>query len=47
MFIIFSQQILNNKLLLTIIVGQKNNFNDGFKLESMTTLHLRFIVKIF
>ena len=46
-FIIFSQQILNSKLLLTIIVGQKNNLNDGFRLEPMTTLHLRFVVKIF
>ena len=33
----FSEQILSVKLLMVAIGGQKNNFNDGFKLESITT----------
>ena len=41
----FSQWILSNKLLFIIIDG-KNNFNDGFKLESLITYNRRFVVKI-
>ena len=33
----FSEQILSVKLLMVAIGGQKNNFNGGFKLESITT----------
>ena len=33
----FSQQILNDKLLLVVISRQKNNFSNGFKLKSITT----------
>ena len=33
----FSQQILNGMLLLTIVGGEKSNFNDGVKLEPITT----------
>ena len=45
-FTIFSQQFQRGKLLLSIISGPKNNFNDGFKLESVTTYHLGFVIKI-
>ena len=40
------QQILNGKLLLTVIDGQKSNFNGEFKLKLVTILHLGFVVKI-
>ena len=40
------QQILNGKLLLTVIGGQKSNFNGEFKLKLVTILHLGFVVKI-
>ena len=40
------QQILNGKLLLTVIDGQKSNFNGEFKLKLVTNLHLKFVVKI-
>ena len=33
----FSQQILNVKLLLIVIGGEKSNFSGGFKLEPVTT----------
>ena len=44
--IIFSQQILSGMLLLVIINEQKSTLNDRFKLELITTYHIRFIVKI-
>ena len=31
---IFLQQIISGKLLLVVIVGQKNNFNGGFKIKN-------------
>ena len=40
MSIIFSQQIINRKLLQVVIGGQKNNFIGKFKLESITIYHL-------
>ena len=40
MFKIFLQQILNGKLLLTVIGRHKSNFNRSFKLESTITYHL-------
>ena len=39
---IFLQQILSGRLLLS---GQKSNFSVRFKFESITTNHLRFVVK--
>ena len=33
----FSQQILNGMLLLTVVGGEKSNFNGGVKLEPITT----------
>ena len=33
-FTIFLQQIISGKLLPAIIVGQKYNFNGGFKIKS-------------
>ena len=33
----FSQQILNDKLLLVVINGEKSNFSGGFKLKPVTT----------
>ena len=33
----FSQQILNDGLLLVVIDGEKSNFNLEFKLEPVTT----------
>ena len=49
MFIIFSQQILCNKLLLVITdeKKKKSNFSSEFKLELITTYHLAFVIKIF
>ena len=32
--------------LLFVISKQKSNFNVRFKLESVTTYHLKFVVKI-
>ena len=40
--IIFSQKILSNRFLLANIGELKNNFSDGFKLELVTTFHIRF-----
>ena len=37
---IFLQQILSNKLLLTIMNGQKNNLSFRFKLELIIIYHL-------
>ena len=45
-FTILSQQILSGKLLLTIIDRKKNNFSGGFKLESVTTYPVKFIIKM-
>ena len=45
--IIFSQQILNDRLLRTVINRIKSNFRHGFKLEFMTTYYLKFFVKVF
>ena len=45
-FIILIQQILSGRLLLTIICEQKNNFSDEFKLKSITSYYLKFVVKI-
>ena len=39
---IFLQEILSNRFLLTNIGELKNNFSDGFKLELVTTFHIRF-----
>ena len=36
-FIPLSQQIFSGMLLLTVIGGQKSNFNDEFKLERVTS----------
>ena len=44
--IIFSQQILSDKLLLAINSGQKSNFSDKFKLESITIYYLGFVVEV-
>ena len=41
-----SQQIISSRLLRDVIGGQKNNFNSGFKLEHVTTYHVRFVMKI-
>ena len=41
---IFSQRILNKKLLLIIIL--KNNFNSKFKLEQLTIYYLVYITKV-
>ena len=36
-----------DKLLWVVIIGgQKNNFNDRFILESITTYHTCFVMKI-
>ena len=43
---IFLQQILSSRLLLAIIGEQKSNFSCEFKLELITTYHLRFVVKM-
>ena len=46
MFIIFSQQILCNKLLLAITdEKKKSNFSSEFKLELITTYHLKLLEK--
>ena len=46
MFIILSQQILCNKLLLAITdEKKKSNFINEFKLELITTYHLKLLEK--
>ena len=45
-FITFSQQILSDRLLLVVMGGQKNNLSYEFKLESIITYHLWFVVKM-
>ena len=47
MYTIFSQQILSDRLLLVVIGGQKSNLSYRFKLEPITTYHLRFILKYY
>ena len=37
----FSQQILRDKLLSTVTSEKKSNFSDKFKLERITTYHLK------
>ena len=39
-FTIFLQQIIDGRLLLVVIVGEKNNLSVWFKFESITTNHL-------
>ena len=46
MFTTFSQQIINDRLLLVVMGGQKSNLSCRFKLELITTNHLWFIVKM-
>jgi len=36
----FLQQILSGRLLLVVIVGEKNNLSVSFKFEPITTNHL-------
>ena len=45
-FVTLSQQILSNRLLQDVIGEYKNNFNSEFKLEHITTYHIRFVMKI-
>ena len=46
MFIILSQPILCNKLLLAVIdEKKKSNFSSEFKLELITTYHLKLLEK--
>ena len=45
MFTTLLQQILNSRLLLTVIDWQKINFSSGFKLKLIITYHLRYIEK--
>ena len=40
MYIIFLQQILSDRLLLVVIVGQKSNFFVKFKLEPIISNYL-------
>ena len=46
-FIIFSQQILSNKLLLAITDGKNTNFSSVFKLELITTFQLKLLEKCY
>ena len=46
-FIIFLQQILSNKLLLAITDGKNTNFSSEFKLELITTFHLKLLEKCY
>ena len=39
-FTIFLQQIIGGRLLLIVIVGEKNNLSVWFKFEPITTNHL-------
>ena len=40
MFTTFLQQILSDKLLLAVMLGQKSNLSVSFKFEPITTNHL-------
>ena len=40
MFTIFSQQIINGRLLLVVISGQKSTLSCEFKLELITIYHM-------
>ena len=42
---IFSQKIINGRLLLVVTSGKKK-LSDGFKLKPVTTYHLKFVVKM-
>ena len=44
-FTIFSQQILNGRLLLVVKDRQKSNLSFGFKLQPIKTNQLWFVVK--
>ena len=44
-FTTLSQQILDGRLLLTVMSGQKSNLICEFKLELIITFHLWFVVK--
>ena len=44
-FTIFSQKIINGRLLLVVTSGKKK-LSDGFKLKPVTTYHLKFVVKM-
>ena len=43
---IFSQQMLSDRLLLAVTGKQSNNFSSEFKLEPITTYHLKFVIKL-
>ena len=45
-FTILSQQIINDKLLLVVMGGEKSNLSCKFKLESIINNHLWFVMKI-
>ena len=45
-FTTLSQQILDGRLLLTVMSGQKSNLICEFKLELIITFHLWFVMKI-
>ena len=47
MFIILSQQILSNKLLLVVTDGKKSSFSSEFKLELITTYQLKLLEKCY
>ena len=38
--------MLNDRLLLAITGKQSNNFSSKFKLEPITTYHLKFVIKL-
>ena len=42
---LYSQQILSEKLSLVAIDGQKSKLSDGFKLELVITYYLEIVVK--
>ena len=42
---IFSQKIINGRLLLVVTSGKKK-LSDGFKLKPVTIYHLKFVVKM-
>ena len=44
--IIFSQQILRDKLLLAITCGQKSNFSGESRLEPITACHIKLVIKL-
>ena len=44
-FTILLQKTISNKLL-QVVIGKKSNFSDRFKLETIITYHLWFVVKL-